>query len=97
MSKPVNYPAAYPSCHVRNQYKAAIAYNAETTDNVTSELALNSLLGALNPSVESICAAIDKVSIEDVRRVAKSVVNGKPAMASVGDSTKVPYIDSMFN
>lgn len=71
-------------------------YNNENVSQVTGELAMNSLLGSASPSIESVCEAVDKVTLEDVQSVAKSVVNGKPAMASVGDSTKVPYLDELF-
>jgi len=80
----------------KKQLKSVVhAYN-ENSDHQLGCMGSEALLaGKLYPA-SSYDAALDKVTLDEVNKVAKKVGSGKPAYAVVGDLTNTPYLDELM-
>ena len=47
-------------------------------------------------SRQQVLGVVDKVTLEDVVRVAKKVIPGKPSMAAIGGLSHTPHMDEIF-
>nr|XP_039251303.1 cytochrome b-c1 complex subunit 2, mitochondrial-like [Styela clava] len=76
----------------KNSLKSGILMQAECSESVLSDVAVQTSLlgGAVSP--QEISAKIDAVTTSQVARVAKKVFGGKKSLAAVGDITNCPYL-----
>jgi len=81
---------------VKKQLKSAVhAYN-DSSDQLLDSMGTEALLaGKLYPAA-AYDAALDKVTLDDVNKIAKKVINGKPTYAVVGNLTNTPYLDELM-
>jgi predicted Zn-dependent peptidase len=74
----------------RTQTKASLLMSLESTGSRCEQLARQfQVFGRLIPTEETI-AKIDRVTVEDVRRVAARIFRGKPTLAAMGPAERVP-------
>jgi predicted Zn-dependent peptidase len=74
----------------RTQTKASLLMSLESTGSRCEQLARQfQVFGRLIPTSETI-AKIDRVTVEDVRRVAARIFRGKPTLAAMGPAERVP-------
>jgi predicted Zn-dependent peptidase len=74
----------------RTQTKASLLMSLESTGSRCEQLARQfQVFGRLIPTSETI-AKIDRVTVEDVRRVATRIFRGKPTLAAMGPAERVP-------
>jgi len=83
----------------KRQLKAAVQLDNEDSTSLLDAIGTTALLSgrAADVSPAAVDAAIDKISAEDVTKIAKKVINGKPTFAAVGDLTHTPYLDELVN
>jgi predicted Zn-dependent peptidase len=74
----------------RTQTKASLLMSLESTGSRCEQLARQfQVFGRLIPTEETI-AKIDRVTVEDVRRVATRIFRGRPTLAAMGPAERVP-------
>lgn len=80
----------------KKQLRSIVHAHNESSENLLSSMGTEALLsGKLYPAA-SYDAALDKVTLDDVNKIAKKVINGKPSYAVVGDLTNTPYLDELM-
>jgi ubiquinol-cytochrome c reductase core subunit 2 len=80
----------------KKQLKSVVHAHNESSDHLLSSMGTEALLaGKLYPAA-AYDAALDKVTLDDVNKIAKKVINGKPTYAVVGDLTNTPYLDELM-
>lgn len=80
----------------KRQLKACIHLESENVADLVSWLGIEAILTGQSTGIEQMDAAIDKVTLDDVNKVAKKILNGKPTMAAVGDLSHTPYLDELL-
>jgi len=80
----------------KNQLRMAVASDLEQGATRLEDLALQLSVGDTVLAPADIDAAISKVTLADVQRVAKKVITGKPTMAAVGNLTHTPNLDQLL-
>jgi len=78
------------------QTKAHMMMNAETQAALFEDLGVQVRCNAAYTSVEQGCAAVDKVTGDDIVKAAQKVFKGKPTLAVVGNTRNAPYLDQLF-
>jgi len=80
----------------KKQLKSIVhAYN-ESSEHVLSSMGTEALLAGKVYPASAYDAALEKVTADDINKVAKKVINGKPTYAVVGDLTNTPYLDELM-
>jgi ubiquinol-cytochrome c reductase core subunit 2 len=77
------------------QLKACINMDAESAVERLHWIGAEVLLSGQVIGLDQFDSAIDKITLEDVNKVAKKIVNGKPSMVAIGDLTHTPYLDEL--
>jgi len=81
----------------KNQLRIATATDLEQGSLLLEDLAVQLSLGDNIVSPAEVDAAISKVTLADVQKIAKKVINnGKPTMASIGNLTHTPNLDQLL-
>jgi ubiquinol-cytochrome c reductase core subunit 2 len=81
----------------KRQLKAIAHMESESSECVFESVGTQALLtGKVDLSASALDAAIDKVTAEDVNKIAKKVINGKPTFAVVGNLSHTPYLDELM-
>lgn len=80
----------------KQQLKACVNMEAESAVERLHWIGAESLLSGQVLGLEQFDSAIDKITLEDVNKVAKKIVNGKPSMVAIGDLTHTPYLDELM-
>lgn len=75
--------------HIDNEDSAALLENIGTAALLSGK--------AAEVTASAIDSAVDKITAEDVSKIAKKVINGKPTLAVVGDLSNTPYLDELVN
>jgi len=78
------------------QTKAHLLMNAETQSALFEDLGVQVMSKADYTSVEQGCAAVDKVTGDDVAKVAQKVYKGKPTLSAAGNMGNPPHLDELF-
>lgn len=83
----------------KKQLKSAIYVDNEDSAALLENIGTAALLSgrAADVTPATIDAAIDKITAEDVSKIAKKVINGKPTLAIVGDLSHAPYLDELVS
>lgn len=79
------------------QLKAGVSMSLEDSGQLVEELGIQAQITGQVLTLEDITQAIDKVTTTEVNNIAKKVINGKPAMAAVGDLHNTPYLDQLMS
>jgi ubiquinol-cytochrome c reductase core subunit 2 len=80
----------------KKQMKALVHMFGESSESMLECIGAQGLYAAGQTfTASAVDAAIDKITAEDVNKVAKKVINGKPTFAAVGDLTYAPYLDEI--
>jgi len=80
----------------KNQMKSLIGMYNETSCGLLQSYGTQALLaGKLFPAGD-VSMAVDKITADDVNKLAKKVINGKPTLAVVGDLSFTPYLDELM-
>lgn len=80
----------------KNHLKTSLHFYGENSKDLLENLGVEVLLSKQYLNQRQVDAAIDKITAEEVSNVAKKVITGKPAMASVGNLSHTPYLDDLF-
>jgi len=80
----------------KNQLKSSIAMEMESGAGQLAVYSEQAMFGGELSDANSMIKAVDAVTTADVQGVAKKVINGKPAMAAVGDLSSTPYLDELM-
>jgi len=79
----------------KNQMKSVLSMYHESSDAVLESYGRQAILaGRLFPAGD-VVSAVDKITADDVNKLAKKVINGKPTLAVVGDLSYTPYLDEL--
>lgn len=79
------------------QVKLLILSEAETAPLTAVEsLGVQAVLSGQAMSASQLAALVDKVTVDDVNRVSKTLLGGKPCMAAVGHLVNTPYLDEIL-
>ncbi|CAL1528690.1 unnamed protein product [Lymnaea stagnalis] len=81
----------------KNQLKAEICMNFENPDNLLAWLGEQSLNADHILTPHEIYGMVDKITTADVNNVAKKISNSKPSLGAAGNTSNVPYLDSIFS
>jgi ubiquinol-cytochrome c reductase core subunit 2 len=83
----------------KKQLKSAVHMDNEDSAALLDSISTAALLSgrAVDVSPAAVDAAIDKITAEEVSKIAKKVINGKPTFAAVGDLTHTPYLDELVS
>ncbi|OWF49812.1 cytochrome b-c1 complex subunit 2, mitochondrial-like [Mizuhopecten yessoensis] len=76
----------------KNQLKAAIHMDFESTASIANHLAVESLMTDKPRELGDLLTTVDSVSAADVANVAKKIINGKPTMACRGNLSWTPRL-----
>lgn len=77
--------------------KASVCMHNESAQDTLEALGQEVLMTGQALSLQQVLGAVDKVTLDDVVRVSKKVITGKPSMACIGDLSHTPYIDELFS
>lgn len=80
----------------KHQLKACMYMEAEGAEERLKWIGAEALLSGQVVDCKQLESEVDKVTLEDVNRVAKKILNGKPTMAAVGDLSSTPYLDELI-
>jgi ubiquinol-cytochrome c reductase core subunit 2 len=80
----------------KKQLKGLVHMFGESSESVLEFIGSQALQSGQYLSPAAIDAVIDKITADDVNKVAKKVLNGKPTFAVVGDLTHTPYLDELM-
>jgi ubiquinol-cytochrome c reductase core subunit 2 len=79
----------------KKQLKAIVNSYWESSESVLESIGQQALGAGKVFSASAVEASIDKVTADDVNKVAKKILNGKPTLAVVGDLAHTPYLDEL--
>ncbi|ESN98311.1 hypothetical protein HELRODRAFT_185865 [Helobdella robusta] len=80
----------------KNHLKATLHQYNENSTEALEWLGIEVLLSGQYLTQKQLDSAIDKISLDDVVKVAKKVITGKPCVAAVGNLSHTPYLDELF-
>lgn len=79
----------------KHKLKTCCHMDAESSAERLEWIGAEVLLAGQVYGLEQFDSEVDKVTLEDINRVAKKILNGKPTMAAVGDLSSTPYLDEL--
>jgi ubiquinol-cytochrome c reductase core subunit 2 len=79
----------------KKQLKALTHGYWESSEAILESIGQQVLGAGKTFPVDAADAAVDKVTADDVNKVAKKILNGKPTLAVVGDLAHTPYLDEL--
>lgn len=79
------------------QIKSLALMRDECASGLVESMGIQALFTGQLQSASSAVAAVDKITLDDVNKVAKKVINGKPSLSIVGDLSDAPYLDEIMS
>jgi len=79
----------------KNQLKASVGFEYESAGTMLEDMGFQAAANGEVISPTQFESVVDKVTTADVQAVAKKVINGKAAMAAIGNLENTPYMDQL--
>ena len=79
----------------KNQLKASVLMNCETSDGIADDLGRQVLVHGAAETPASICASIDAVSASSVQKAAQKAVASPVTVAAFGDVSAIPPYNAL--
>jgi len=79
----------------KHSLKAAIGMSIEGPSQLLEEFGVQAQTVGKLTTLQETFAAVDSLTANDVKTIAKKVINGKPSMAAIGNLSHTPYLDQL--